>query len=77
MKYDFMITLKKGFVGLLTGLATAIIAAVSQAIINYNVGPDAPGYLSSAWVVIAPIINGQLVGLANWLKNRDKDGNTN
>jgi MFS superfamily sulfate permease-like transporter len=69
---NFAITLKKALLGFITGLASVIIASVAQGLLNYHLDENSPQFLHSAWLVVAPLINGHLVGLANWLKNYGK-----
>jgi len=77
---NWFITLKKGILGLLTGLAATIVFGIVQAITSYNpvICSDTvttnctPGYVSTAYYAIIPIVTSFLVGIANWLKNRNK-----
>lgn len=70
MKYNIFITLKKGVLGFLTGLAAAIIMAVIQAITNYQPSPETPVYVKNLWLLVIPMATGPLVMLSNYLKNR-------
>lgn len=79
MKFDFIITLKKGVLGFLTGLAGVIVAALIQALTNYNpticsaeiTDNCTPQYVYTLYMAIIPVITGFLVGIANWLKNKN------
>lgn len=80
MKFDFLITIKKGFIGFITGLAAVVVFGVVQAITDYKpivcsaeiTTNCTPQFISTAYYAIVPTIVGFLVGVANWLKNRSK-----
>lgn len=80
MSYNFFVTLKKGFVGFITGLAAVIVFGIVQAITDYKpivcnteiTTNCTPQFISTAYYAIVPTISAFLVGIANWLKNREK-----
>lgn len=77
---NWIITLKKGVLGLLTGLAGVIVMKIVEAITNYNptvctaeVTTNCTSQVvASAYFAIIPVVSAFLVGIANWLKNRSK-----
>ena len=77
---DWIKTLQKSILGLLTGLAAAIVFGAIQAISNYNpvvctaeIATDCtPQFIVSAYYAVIPLVSAFLVGIANWLKNRNK-----
>lgn len=80
MKFDLFITLKKGAIGFITGLAAVVVFGIVQAISNYNpvvctdtITTDCtPRVITSFYYTIVPVVTATLVGLGNWLKNRNK-----
>lgn len=78
MKFNVFVTLKKGALGLLTGLAAAVVLAIVQGLTSYNpvicsgdvVDNCTPKFLATAYLAIVPMVTGGLVAFANWLKNR-------
>ena len=77
---DWVKTLQKSILGLFTGLAAAIVFGVIQAISNYNpvvctaeiTTNCTPQFIVSAYYSVIPLVSAFLVGIANWLKNRNK-----
>jgi len=77
---NWFLTLKKSILGLLTGLAASIVFGIVQAITSYNpvicsstvTENCTPQFVSSAYYAIIPVVTAFLVGIANWLKNRNK-----
>lgn len=77
---NYLTTLKKSILGFLTGLSAVIVLGVVQSITNYvPVACSAditmeclPSWLLIAYQAIVPTVCAVLVGLANWLKNRNK-----
>ena len=74
--YNFTTTLKKSILGFVTGLAAVVILAIAQAITNYQPTTETPTWLQTIYLSIIPMVTSALVGLANYLKNKDK-GNVN
>lgn len=80
MNFDFVKTIKKGFLGFLTGLAAAAVLGAAQALTNYNpvictaevTENCTPQFLMTAYLAIIPAVTGALVAAANWIKNRAK-----
>lgn len=80
MNFNFLTTVKKGIIGFVTGLAAVIVFGVVQAITDYKpvvcskdiVENCTPQFITTAYYAIVPIVTGALVGVANWLKNRNK-----
>lgn len=78
MNFNFWVTIKKGALGFLTGLAATIVFGIIQAISNYNpvvcsnevTTNCTPQIISTAYYAIIPAITGALVSIGNWLKNR-------
>ena len=72
---NYWLMIKKGVMGLLTGLAAAVVFGIIQAISNYNpivcnseITTDCtPQYISSLYYMIIPAVSAFLVGIANWL----------
>lgn len=77
---NWTITLKKGIIAFLMGLAATVVFAIIQAVSNYNpvvcsdtVTVDcSPKFIVAAYMSIIPIIVGGLTGIGNWLKSRNK-----
>ena len=78
---NIYITLKKGVLGLLTGLAAAVVSAIATAVLAYHPAECSATVTDNclpAFIVnlysnsLVPIVCGVLVSLANWLKNRSK-----
>lgn len=77
---NWFITIKKSVLGFVTGLAAVIVLGVSQAIVDYNpvicsvdiTENCTPQYVVGLWMSVVPIVSSFLVGIANWLKNRNK-----
>lgn len=77
---NYVIMLKKSVLGFFTGLAAVIVLGIVQNITEYS--PIAcsatitdnclPQWLIVLYNGIVPVVCGFLVGLANWLKNRNK-----
>lgn len=80
MNFNFFTTLKKGVIGFVTGLAAVVVLSVVQALSSYNpvicskeiVDNCTPQFIYTAYMGIIPVVTGALVGVANWLKNRNK-----
>jgi hypothetical protein len=77
--FNIWITVKKSAVGFLTGLAAVVVLSISQGIASYNpvvctaeiTENCTPSFVVSLWLGIIPVVTGFLVGVANWLKNKD------
>ena len=77
---NFFITFKKGILGFLTGLSAIVVLGIVEAMTNFK--PTAcsetittdctPQLIITAYYAIVPAVTGVLVGVANWLKNRNK-----
>lgn len=80
---DWVKTFQKSILGFVTGLAGVVVFGIIQAISNYKpiVCSDeittncTPQIISTLYYSIVPIVTGVLVGLGNWLKNREKEKN--
>lgn len=77
---NILITLKKSVLGFLTGLAAVIVMGLVESISGYKpticsatvTENCTPAFLANVWLGIVPVVSGVLVGVANWLKNRNK-----
>jgi len=77
---NFLIMLKKGVLGFLTGLAAVIVLGIVESMSNYNptvctatiTENCTPQIVVSAYLAIIPTVTGLLVAVANWLKNRGR-----
>jgi hypothetical protein len=77
---DYLIMLKKAVLGFFTGLAAVIVLGVVKSVTDYvpvtctaEITTDCmPGYIVALYYSIVPTVCAFLVGVANWLKNRDK-----
>jgi len=69
---SFLITFKKMILGFLTGLAAVVVLGVVQSISDYQCDAEVSGLICQVWLLVVPIVTSFLVGIANWLKNRNK-----
>lgn len=77
---NWFTTIKKAILGLLVGLAAAVVFGAIQAVSNYNpivcsatiTENCTPQYIATGYYAIIPVVVGFLTGIANWLKNRTK-----
>lgn len=79
MKFDLMITLKKGFIGFIYSLVAVIVMAIVKAMTDYKPVPCGgeilenctPSYIINLYYSIVPVVTGSLIAFANWIKNRN------
>ena len=77
---NIFITFKKSILGFLTGLAAVVVLGIVQSISSYNpvvctaevTENCTPQFFVSLYMSIIPVVTAFLVGVANWLKNRNK-----
>lgn len=80
MGFNFLVTLKKSVLGFFTGLAAVIVLGIAQTLTNYNpiictaeiTENCTPQLIVTGYMSIVPVVAGFLVGIGNWLKNRNK-----
>ena len=78
--YNIFITLKKSLLGFATGLVAVIALGIAQSIASYQpvicsetvVDNCTPQFVANLWLGVVPVVSAFFVGIANWLKNRNK-----